>query len=155
MVKSILRELERKENEFSHQKVDITCIKKMKSFSHLGRHYGPFKLGHSYNLDNYIARILVEEGFCKYDENGVLNRKAIQKINFIESTNKELGDLNNKDYIYVQAHEQLEILNTLSEKNKIPRQDFKQLYSDVNDLIRVRMAKISRLANQSSSIAAK
>lgn len=152
---SITSRLKRKENEFLHQKVDTICIKELGAFQHIGRRLGPFKVGHPYTLDNFIARILVEEGFLKYDEKGKLDRKGIQKINFQESTSTTLSDLNEKDYIYVQAHEQLEVLNTLYHQGKIPRQEFTQFYSDVNDLIKVRTSKIIRLALQSNQIRAK
>ena len=144
---SITSELDRKKNELIHQKVDTTCSKAMPAFRHLGRKIGPFKVGHPYTLENYIARILVEEQILKYTDVGHLNRKAIQKINFQESTIPELRPIK-EDFIYLQAHEQLEILNKMYERGKIPRQEFTQFYSDVNDLIRVRISKINRLAIQ-------
>lgn len=144
---SITSELNRKKNELIHKKVDTTCSKSMPAFRHLGRKLGPFKVGHPYTLENYIARILVEEQILKYTDVGHLNRKAIQKINFQESTIPELRPIND-DFIYLQAHEQLEILNKMYERGKIPRQEFTQFYSDVNDLIRVRISKINRLAIQ-------
>ena len=144
---SIRSELDRKKNELVHTKVDTTCSKAMPAFSHLGRKLGPFKIGHPYTLDNYIARILVEEGILKYTDSGHLNRKAIQKINFQESTVPELRPIK-QEFIYLQAHEQLEILNKMYEQSKIPRQEFTQFYSDVNDLLRVRISKINRLAIQ-------
>ncbi len=150
MVNSTTSRLKRRENEFLHQKVDTLCSKELDAFQHLGKRVGPFKVGHPYTLDNYIARILVEEGYLKYDEKGKLDRKGIQKINFQESTSTQLCDLKDKDYVYVQAHEQLEILNKLYQQNKIPRQEFIQFFSDVNDLIRVRSSKIVRLALQAN-----
>ena len=145
---SIRSELNRKKNELIHQKVDTICSKTMPAFRHLGRKLGPFKVGHPYTLENYISRILVEEGILKYtDSGGHLNRKEIQKINFQESTIPELRPIK-EEYIYLQAHEQLEILNNLYERGKIPRQEFTQFYSDVNDLLRVRISKINRLAIQ-------
>ena len=80
-----------------------------------------------------------------------MNRKGIQKINFQESTSTSLRELKQHDYIYVQAHEQLELLNKLYGQGKIPRQEYAQFYSDVNDLIRVRISKINRLALQSTT----
>ena len=144
---SIKSVLDRKKNELIHNKVDTTCSKAMPAFNHLGRKLGPFKVGHPYTLENYIARVLVEEGFLKYTDSGHLNRKAIQKINFQESTIPELRPIK-EEYIYLQGHEQLEILNKLYEQGKIPRQEFTQFYSDVNDLLRVRISKINRLAIQ-------
>ena len=151
MVNTIKSQLKREEIEFSHQNVDTLCVKTLSAFQHLGRRLGPFKVGHPYTLENYIARILIEEGYLKYNETGHLNRKGIQKINFQESTSTSLRELKQHDYIYVQAHEQLELLNKLYERGKIPRQEYTQFYSDVNDLIRVRISKINRLALQSKT----
>lgn len=155
MVNSIESRLRRIENNFLHQKVDTICINALDAFQHIGRRLGPFKVGHPYTLENYIARILVEEGYLKYDEKGKLDRKGIQKINFQESTSTKLCDLKDNDYIYVQAHEQLEVLNVLHNQRKIPRLDFTQFYSDVNDLIRVRTSKIIRLALQTNQLRSK
>ncbi|MCF2138840.1 MAG: DNA replication complex GINS family protein [Candidatus Lokiarchaeota archaeon] len=144
---SIKNKLKRDQNKYIHQKVDVIVTKEFPSFHILGKHIGPFKLGHPMTIDQYIARILVEEGIVKFDDTKHLNRKGIQKINFQESTNPELGKIA-ENFIYTQAREQLEIMNKLYEQGKIPRQEFKQLLSDVNDLIRVRLAKINRLAVQ-------
>jgi len=147
MPHSIQSQLKRDQNKYIHQKVDVLVVKEFPTFDLLGKRIGPFKLGHSMTIDQYIARILVEEGIVKFDNGKHLNRKGIQKINFQESTNPELGKIR-EEYIYTQAHEQLEIINKLYEHGKVPRQEFKQLLSDVNDLIRVRLAKINRLAIQ-------
>lgn len=144
---SIKNKLKRDQNEYIHQKVDVIVIKEFPTFTILGKRIGPFKLGHPMTIEQYIARILVEEGIVKFDDSSQLDRKGIQKINFKESTNPELGKIA-EDFIYTQAREQLEITNSLYEQGKVPRQDFKQLLSDVNDLIRVRLAKINRLAVQ-------
>lgn len=146
---SIQSQLKRDQNIYIHQKVDVIVIKEFPAFDILGRRIGPLKLGHPITLDYFIARILVEQDIVKFDDAKHLNRKGIQKINFQESTNPELGKIP-EDYIYTQAHEQLEIINKLYEHGKVPRQEFKQLLSDVNDLIRVRLAKINRLAIQSN-----
>jgi hypothetical protein len=132
---------------FAHQKVDTVCIKEFPtSVIQLGRRVGPFKLGNPYKLEYYIARIFVEQGFLKFDEKNLINSMAIQKINFMESTNQEPRQID--DMIYVQSIQQLSLLDYLLKADKVPRRDFSQLYSDVNDLIRVRLAKIVRLATQ-------
>jgi len=120
---------------------------------HLGRRIGPFKIGNPYSLEYYIARILVEEGYLKFDENKIINSAAIQKINFMESTNPEPKPI--EDMVYVQAAQRLSIFENLLKDDKIPRRDFSQLYSDVNDLIRVRLAKIIRLATQPQQLKTK
>ncbi len=153
---SIKSKLLREENEFIHQIVDTICIKDFpNSMIHLGKKIGPLKLGHPYSLEQYIAQIFVKNGFLRYNDESHLNRKAIQKINFQESTNPELGNIQGYNYIYTQAHEQLLLSNQMYENGDIPRQDFKQLYSDVNDLIRVRLAKINRLASQTQNLQSK
>ncbi|MHA1920266.1 MAG: hypothetical protein ACTSWX_11020, partial [Promethearchaeota archaeon] len=86
MVNSIKNKLLREENDYLHQKIDTICLKELKYFQHLGRKIGPFKVGHPYTLDNYIARILIEEGFLRYDDGNHITPKTIQKINFREST---------------------------------------------------------------------
>ena len=151
MVNSISNQLFRIKNEFIHNRIDTTCIKEYPhSFTHLGHRLGPFKVGHPYNLEHYVARIFVEEGYLKYDDGSHMNAAAIQKINFQESTNPELGGI--QDHVYVQALEQLKILGILYEREQIPRRHYQQLYSDFNDLIRVRLAKIGRLAIHSQDL---
>jgi hypothetical protein len=147
MVNSIGHKLQRIELFFTHNKVDTVCIKEYSDvIMHLGHRLGPFKIGNSYSMEHYLARIFVEEGILKFDERNVINSTAIQKINFLESTNPEPRQIDNM--VYVQAIEQLGILNTFFQQDKIPRRDYAQLLSDVNDLIRVRIAKIARLATQ-------
>ncbi len=156
MVNSIRNKLLREENEYFHQKIDTICIKELKNFQHLGRKIGPFKVGHPYSLDNYIARILIKEGYIRFDDGNQITAKTIQKINFRESTNRELGNIpKNHKHVYIQAHQELRLLNTQSEEGKKPKKDFKQLYSDINDLIRVRLAKIIRFAIQTQNIQSK
>ncbi|UYP46606.1 hypothetical protein NEF87_002891 [Candidatus Lokiarchaeum ossiferum] len=153
---SICAQLLREENEFSHEKVDTLCMKDFPhSINHLGKRIGPFKVGHPYPLDHYVAKILVKKGYLRFDDEKLLNRKSIQKINFQESTNPELGKIEDHSYVYTQAHEQLKIINEMYEQGKAPRQDFKQFYSDLNDLIRVRLAKINRLATQPQNVQSK
>ena len=153
---SIRNKLLREENEYFHQKIDTICIKKLRNFQHLGRKIGPFKVGHPYTLDNYIVRILIKEGYLRFDDGNQITPKTIQKINFRESTNRELGNIpKSHKHVYIQAHQELILLNKLSENGKKPQKDFKQLYSDVNDLIRVRLAKIIRLAIQTQNIQSK
>jgi GINS complex protein helical bundle domain len=146
-IDSISSQLHRYENDFLHQKIDTICIKELDSFTLLGRRIGPFKVGHPYTLDQYIAHILVEAEFLKFSDDSHLSPKTIQKINFQESTNPELGKIPDP-YIYTQAHSELEILDRLFSQNKVSRHEFTQLNSDVQDLIRVRLAKITRLAAQ-------
>lgn len=132
---------------FTHQKVDTACIKEFPTaIMVLGKRVGPFKVGNPYSMEYYLARIFVEEGILKFDEKNLVNSMTIQKINFAESTNQEPHQIN--DMIYVQAIEQLGILERQLKEDKITRRDFSQLFSDVNDLIRVRLAKIVRLATQ-------
>ncbi len=150
---SITAQLLREDNEFNHQKVDTVCMKNFpQSINHLGKRIGPFKVGHPYSLDHYLAKIFVKKEYLRFDDEKLLNRKSIQKINFQESTNPELGKIEDHSYVYTQAHEQLELINEMYEQGKAPRQDFKQFYSDVNDLIRVRLAKINRLATQPQNV---
>jgi hypothetical protein len=147
MVNSITSKLTRIEMQFTHNKVDTICIKDFPTpITQLGRRIGPFKIGNPYTMEYYIARILVEEGYLKFDENKIINSAAIQKINFMESTNPELKTI--EDMVYVQAIQRLSIFENMLKDDKIPRRDFSQLFSDVNDLIRVRVAKIIRLATQ-------
>jgi GINS complex protein helical bundle domain len=154
MANSIKSQLLRVKNEFNHIKVDTLCKKTFEhSFHHLGRVIGPFKIGHPYQLDQYIARIFVEQGYLQFEEKGLLNSNTIQKINFQESTNPGIGKI--QDKIYVQALEQLKILSKLEENEPKSRREYRKLISDVNDLIRVRLAKITRLANQSRDMRTK
>lgn len=142
---SITSKLLREQMDFIQTRVDTICVKEFsQGFLHLGRRLGPFKLGHNYNLPYYIARIMVEEGILKFDEKTIVNSTSIQKINFQESTDPELHQVD--DHIYVQGVEQLKVLNIFQKHDKIPRREFNQLFSDLNDLIRVRLAKLSRLS---------
>ncbi|MHA1475811.1 MAG: hypothetical protein ACTSQ5_11580 [Promethearchaeota archaeon] len=111
---SIRNKLLREENEYFHQKIDTICIKELRNFQHLGRKVGPFKVGHPYTLDNYIARILIKEGYIRFDDGNQITAKTIQKINFRESTNRELGNIpKNHKHVYNQTHQELKLLNTL------------------------------------------
>ncbi len=154
MESSITAQLKREANLFIHQKCETLCVKEYKeSFMALGKKVGPFKLGYPYRLDNYIARILVENGILKFENHSRLDNSAIQKINFQESTAPELRKI--QDNVYIQALEQLKILNSLPEKDIIGRRGVRQLFSDLNDLVRVRLPKINRLAIQKPTMASK
>jgi hypothetical protein len=155
MVNSIRSKLQREENIFVHQHVDTICTKEFPhTFNHLGRRVGPFIIGHPYRLEQFVARIFVEQGYLRFDEKGMVNSGAIQKINFQESTNPELKKI--QEYVYVQGLEQLNILNKLDNgSNQSYRRDYRKLLSDLNDLIRVRLAKITRLANQTPDMKSK
>jgi hypothetical protein len=147
MVNSISSKLKRIEMSFTHTKVDTICIKDFpQPVTVLARRIGPFKMGNPYTLEYYLARIFVEEGILKFDENKIMNSATIQKINFMESTNAEPRPID--DHVYVQAIQRLSIFENMIKQDKIPRREFSQLFSDVNDLIRVRLAKIIRLATQ-------
>ena len=119
---SIPAKLRREQNDFIHKKADTVCIKEFnESFWALGKKVGPFKVSFPYQLDNYIARILVEYGILRYEDKSQLNNSAIQKINFQESTNRELRKI--QDHVYVRALEQLQLLESLLNKKQITRID--------------------------------
>lgn len=154
MVTSIKSQLLRKEIEFIHNKVDTICTKDFPtSFPQLGKRVGPFKIGHPYTLDQYVARIFVERGYLKFDGDQV-DCNTIKKINFQESTNTELRKIP-QDHIYVQAMEQLNILDKFADDSRKAKQEYKTLRADINDLLRVRLAKINRLAMQSEDLKSK
>ncbi len=70
---------------------------------------GPFKAGHNYNFPYFVARILVEQGLAKFEEKDIITSNGIKKINFQESTDKEVHKID--DHTYVQAIQQLRIYN--------------------------------------------
>ncbi len=151
---SIKEKLKREENKFIHLRAETLCQKKFPhSFQLLGRKIGPFKVGHTYTMENYIARIFVESGYLTYTDEYHVNSKTIQKINFEESTERQLKKI--KDLIYIQSREQMKIAKTHYENEDLSYRLMKQLFSDVNDLISVRLAKIGRLARFSKNLDAK
>ena len=144
MVNSITNKLTRIEMSFTHNKVDTVCVKDFPTpLIQLGRRIGPFKIGNPYSLEYYIARIFVEEGYLKFDENKIINSAAIQKINFMESTNPEPKPI--EEMVYVQAAQRLSIFENLLKDDKIPRRDFSQLYSAIIQIQKHRVSKANSL----------
>ena len=142
---TIRDKLQRTEMDFLHNRVDVICIKDYPdTFSFFDRRLGPFKAGHNYNFPYFVARILVEQGLAKFEEKDIITSNGIKKINFQESTDKEVHKID--DHTYVQAIQQLRIYNVWYQQDKINRREFNQLNSDLDDMIRVRLGKINRLA---------
>jgi hypothetical protein len=144
-VDSIRDQLQRAEMDFIHTRVDVVCIKDCTdTFPFFERRLGPFKSGHNYNLPFFVARILVEQGIGKLEEKDTVTSNTIRKINFQESSDKDMHKID--DHTYVQAIQQLRIYNAWYQQDKINRREYNQLNSDLDDMIRVRLGKINRLA---------
>jgi len=141
----------RAEMDFLQNKVDVQCIKDCPdSFVVLDRHVGPFKAGNTYTFYFWIAQILVQEGIVKFEDRDVITSQNIKKINFQESTNPELHKI--EENTYLQTLEHLKVMNAWYSKDKIDRREYNLLCSDLNDLIRVRLGKVVRLAMQQQNL---
>ncbi len=151
---SIKEKLLREENKFMHRKADTLCQKEYPySFQILGKKIGPFRVGHTYIMENYVAEIFVKDGYLQYTDKSHIDSKTIQKINFQESTQQELKPI--KDLIYIQARKEMKIAKKHNESGNLSFRSMRGLISDVNDLISVRLGKIMRLARYSKNIDAK
>ena len=151
---SITKKLKREENKFIHRKAETICQKEFPhTFQYLNKKIGPFKLGHTYTMENFIARIFVEADYLKFTDEYHINSQTIQKINFQESTSKQLNKI--QDLIYIQAREHLKIAQKQYQHDQIQYRDMSRLKSDINDLSSVRIGKINRLARHSRNLEAK
>ena len=148
---TIARKIQRENNKYIHEKSDTFCVKDYNhSFLLMGRKIGPFKQGLSYKIENYIAHSFVEEGYLIFEDASKITSNTIRKINFQESTNPELRKI--QDHIYVQTLNQIKVMQSLNQKGKGNRREISQIFSDITDLIRVRLSKINRLASQTSDL---
>lgn len=149
-VNNLKLQLEREHIKHMNNKSDLICVKEYNdTFTVLGMKVGPFKLGHPYSFNNFLAKEMVKRGYLKFDENHIIEPSTIQKINFKESTNKPLEKM--QDLIYIRARDQLEIIEEKYEQEMITLRERNKLKSDYNDLINVRLEKINRLAKSNNT----
>jgi len=110
------------------------------SISILDKKIGPFIIGNHYHLEFWIAKPFIEREILEPIEDNKIDLQLIQKYAFNESRSKELKKLPNNFYISVKEY--LTILAKQIKINEAYKKRFKDVYSNISDLLSIRERKI-------------
>ena len=135
-----INEFERLRNVYLNQIVE-TKAKKDFDFSVdiLGKSIGPFKVGNYYKMEYYLAATFLKNDILELIE--PLDVQKIQKLAFNESRSNEINKIDKNTYVAIREH--MDVLAGKLQRKLIPDREFKSFNSNVQDLITVRMKKIS------------
>jgi len=135
-----VNEFERLRYVYLNQIVE-TKAKKDFDFSvdSLGKSIGPFKVGNYYKMEYYLAATFLKNDILELIE--PLDVQKIQKLAFNESRSNEINKIDKNTYVAIREH--MDVLAGKLQRKLIPDREFKSFNSNVQDLITVRMRKIS------------
>lgn len=140
-LKKILELLERIRFNYLNSIMEFRAIKNFNSsISILDKKIGPFIIGNHYHLEFWIAKPFIEREILEPIEDNKIDLQLIQKYAFNESRSKELKKLPNNFYISVKEY--LTILAKQIKINEAYKKRFKDVYSNISDLLSIRERKI-------------
>lgn len=140
-MKSTERELKRLRYKFLNKIVDTRAVKDFKnSIEVLGRNIGPFIAGNHYRMEYWAVKPFLKHDILELTDREKLDVQKIQKLAFTESRASQIEKIDENLFFAIR-----EYLDILKSKNQQDRR-FRDVYSNVQDLISVRLGKIGSLS---------
>jgi len=145
---SIQSQLKRIGHIFRHKIGEVKAIKNFKhSIEIFGKIIGPFISGNHYKMEFWIAKVFVKYGIMEFVD---ADEISIQKIQKIANTESHATDFKKIDpYLYTAINEYMDIISANPEGEK---REFRDIFSNTQDLITIRQRKILSLSQVNSSL---
>jgi hypothetical protein len=144
-INTIPKELERIRIKYINRYVETRAkIDFNQSIEIFGKIIGPFTTGNHYRMEFWIAKIFLKNDILELVDGDQLNLQNIQKIAFTEGRSKEINKID--PFLFTSLKEYMDLLSGKIKLNlAVPRQ-FREIYSNAQDLIVVRHRKILSLS---------
>lgn len=150
-MRSTKKELKRLRYTFLNEIVDTRALKDFKqSIEVLGKKVGPFKAGNHYRMEFWVAKTFLINDILQLTEKDKLDVQKIQKIAYKESRSRKIEKID--ENLFLAIHEYLDVLNERVKRNLTKERKFKDVYSNVQDLVIVRQRKVGNLSQTKHTI---
>jgi hypothetical protein len=152
--KTISKELERIRLKYINRIIETRAkVDFGQSFEIFGKVIGPFTTGNHYKMEFWIAKIFIKNDILEFVEGEQLNLQNIQKIAFTEGRSKDINKIDS--FLFTAIREYMDILVGRLKLNFATPKQFREIYSNVQDLMVVRHRKILSLSQTQMSMSMK
>ncbi|MBD3352543.1 MAG: hypothetical protein GF364_13730 [Candidatus Lokiarchaeota archaeon] len=150
-INSTKKQLDRIRYKYINRVVETRAKKDFKTtVSVLGKKIGPFTAGNHYKLEFWIAKLFINYDILEIVGSDKLDLQNIQKIAYTEANAKEMKKVN--PLLFTAIREYLNILASRIKNGFTRERKFKDIYSNVQDLITVRHRKVIRLSQMKLTV---